>query len=125
MKILKWSCFSLWDKFHTRFSVTCVPSTLFRSCSCSSSSATERQWGAILMQPTAPRPATLARMAVRAVQRSVALAVGREVSPSTVLQRDRREREVMVAGSPRAETTSVEFEKPLTTAVKESSRWYL
>lgn len=75
---------------------------------------------------TAPSAATtLARMARSAEHRWVAEEVGREVSPSTVLQRERREREVMVLESPRASMASEELTKPLTTALKDSSRRYL
>merc|ERR1719319_1118147 len=70
-------------------------------------------------------PTTLARMARSAEHRWVAEEVAREVSPSTVLHRERREREVMVEESPRASMAAEELQKPLTTAWKASSRWYL
>ena len=67
-------------------------------------------------------PVTLARIEKRAVQRSTAELVGKEVSPKTVLQRERREREVIFEESPRAEIAELELQKPLTTALKESRR---
>ena len=67
-------------------------------------------------------PVTLARIEKRAVQRSTAELVGKEVSPNTVLHRERNEREVILEGSPSAEMAGLELQKPLTTALKESSR---
>ena len=67
-------------------------------------------------------PVTLARIEKRAVQRSTAELVGKEVSPKTVLQRERSEREVIFEESPRAEIAELELQKPLTTALKESRR---
>ena len=67
-------------------------------------------------------PVTLARIEKRAVQRSTAELVGKEVSPNTVLHRERREREVIFEESPRAEMAELELQKPFTTALKESRR---
>ena len=69
-----------------------------------------------------PPPVTLARIEKSAVQRSTAELVGKEVSPNTVLHRERREREVIFEESPRAEMAELELQKPLTTALKESRR---
>ena len=56
---------------------------------------------------------------------SRALAVGRLVSPSTVLQRDLREREVIFWESPSWEMAVAVLQKPLTTVTNVSSRLYL
>ena len=56
---------------------------------------------------------------------SVALLVGRLVSPNTVLQRDLREREVIFSLSPNSETTVEVLQNPLTTLVKVDRRLYL
>ena len=69
-----------------------------------------------------PPPVTLARIEKRAVQRSTAELVGKEVSPNTVLHRERKEREVIFEESPRAEMAELELQKPFTTALKESRR---
>ena len=69
-----------------------------------------------------PPPVTLARIEKSAVQRSTAELVGKEVSPNTVLHRERKEREVIFEESPRAEMAELELQKPFTTALKESRR---
>ena len=56
---------------------------------------------------------------------STAEAVLRLVSSSTVLQRERRESEVILALSPSSEMASGVLQKPATTALKEDTRLYL
>ena len=103
---------------------TWVPSTLFNWLSWFSSSVTEEEKGSSLVAKTrSPSPpVTLESIEKRAVQRSTAELVGRESSPRTVLHRERNEREVILEGSPSAEMAGLELQKPLTTALKESSR---
>ena len=47
------------------------------------------------------------------------------MSSSTVLQRERREREVILALSPSSEMATGVLQKPATTALKEDTRLYL
>ena len=84
---------------------------------------TEEEKGSSLSAKTSSPPAvTFARIEKRAVQRSTAELVGREVSFNTVLHRERKEREVIFEESPKAEMAELELQKPLTTALKESRR---
>ena len=100
-----------------------MPRTCFSDCSCPSSLLTELQNLTTLSAVTSDSPPVMATIIwTKTSLLSRALAVGRLVSPSTVLHRERNEREVILEGSPSAEMAGLELQKPLTTALKESSR---
>ena len=106
------------------YKCTWVPSTLFNWFRASASADTEEEKGRSFLSLTksSSPSVTLARMEKRAVHLSTAELVGKVVSPSTVLQSERKEREVIFEVSPRAEMAGLELQKPLTTALKESRR---
>ena len=81
----------------------------------------------ILSAATSPScpPVMLAMMATNTSLLSRALAVGRLVSPSTVLQSDLRESEVIFCLSPSWEMAVQVLQNPFTTPTNVANRLYL
>ena len=103
-----------------------MPRTCFSDCSCPSSLLTELQNLTILSAVTSDWPPVMVTMIwTKTSLLSRALAVGRLVSPSTVLQRDLSERDVIFCLSPSSEMAVEVLQNPLTTLTNVGNRLYL